>query len=332
VQSIYRRLERRADAIRSRTGRFVRTKIGGLHVDLDHSTKNTILIAGNGRGGTTWLAELVNFDQRYRLIFEPFHSGKVSICGCFARRQYLRPENDDPRYLEPANLILTGRVRSDWTDAYNKRFLCDRRLIKDIRVNLMLKWMRTHFSEVPIVLLLRHPCAVAHSRTYQGWSDSFDDVLAQELLVQDFLAPFVSQMELASSPFERHIFLWCIENYVPLRQLQAGDGLVVFYEDLCQQPERELQRLFSFLGRDLSNDVFQRLDIPSSQTRSRSSAIAIGGDLVSSWRPFVTPEMWRRAEEILQMFGLHVLYGSGSLPLLPADQVLVSRSPVAAGN
>ena len=38
---------------------------------------NTIIIAGVGRSGTTLLAETINYDNQFRLMFEPFHKYKV---------------------------------------------------------------------------------------------------------------------------------------------------------------------------------------------------------------------------------------------------------------
>ena len=45
-----------------------------------HDTKNinnTILVAGVGRSGTTLLAETINYDNQFRLMFEPFNKYKV---------------------------------------------------------------------------------------------------------------------------------------------------------------------------------------------------------------------------------------------------------------
>ena len=35
-----------------------------------------IFILGDGRSGTNWLVNLVNFDRRYRLVYEPFHGAE----------------------------------------------------------------------------------------------------------------------------------------------------------------------------------------------------------------------------------------------------------------
>jgi hypothetical protein len=71
---------------------------------------------------------------------------------------------------------------------------------------------------MPIILLLRHPCAVVASRLALGWKDNLFETMEQEDLVEDFLLPMETRIRAASDGFERHLFLWCIDNYVPLRQ------------------------------------------------------------------------------------------------------------------
>ena len=322
MMELYQRANRRA---RSEVGRFVRflkTKRGGLYFDRDHDYRNTVLVAGSGRGGTTWVAEVINTRNEFRDIFEPFNPSRVKVCRHFANRQYLRPQNDDPQYLNPARFILSGRLRSDWSDAYNRRIVCHKRIVKDIRVNLLLKWIHVHFPEIPIIFVLRHPCAVVHSRMHLGWEDSLEDLLTQELLVEDYLKPFLPAIARANSAFERHLMLWCIENYVPLRELRRREALTIFYEDLCKKPDASVKRLAQFLKLDSHELMVQRVGKPSSQTRKRTSAIMLGEDPTTAWQTHFSPEMIDQANNTLELFGLSRIYRSGGTPLVEADRVL----------
>ena len=167
-----------------------------FYVDLNRDYRNTVFLAGSARSGTTWASDIVNYKNEYRYIFEPFHSGKVEICKGFQHRQYLRPEDRREEFLRPARTILSGDLRSRWPDHLQRRFVSRRRLIKEVRANLMLGWMRANFPEMSMILLLRHPCAVANSRTHlrRRWKPSLDDFLSQRDLVDDFLQPFVEEM------------------------------------------------------------------------------------------------------------------------------------------
>lgn len=284
--------------------------LGGLHVDLgrgDH--RDSIFLAGSGRSGTTWLSGIINHGDDYRYVFEPFHPGKVGAFGHFASKQYLRPEDGRAEFIEPARLMLTGRLRDPWTDRFNQRLFARRRLIKDIRANLLLAWMRANFPGMPIVLLLRHPCAVVTSRLALGWRDNLDETMGQRDLVDDFLLPMRDEIGAAGDDFERHLFLWCIDNYVPLRQF-GGEGLhLTFYENLLVDPERELEDLFGFLGKDLDGRVLDSLGRPSPLSRKDAPPPSVDG-----WRAHVGPHRLRRTREILTLFGLDRLYGKGPLP------------------
>lgn len=277
---------------------------GNLFLDLGGDYRDAVFVAGSGRGGTTWLSELVNHSSERRFVFEPFHPEKVPLCRGFRRKQYLPPGDERPEYLDAARSILSGRLRSPWTDRFNRKVLARRRLVKDIRANLLLGWMRRHFPEMPVVLLLRHPCAVADSRLRLGWRDNLDEVMVQKDLVKDHLEPFEAAIRAAEDPFERSVFLWCVENYVPLRQSAGDAGIrVVFYERLLLEPEEELPPLFEFLGEDFDGSLLAKArEDPQSRRRA------------FEWTERVGESRSRRAAEILALFGLDSVYGEGALP------------------
>jgi sulfotransferase family protein len=278
-----------------------------LHFDVNPDLRATTFVAGTGRSGTAWAANIANYDNSARYMFEPFNPYKVHVCANFRYRQYLRPDNEDRRYLDPARLILTGRVKDDWIDQFNRSIVSSKRVIKEIRANLMLKWLKDHFPEIRLILMLRHPCADANSRLHLGWQSHLDEMLDQPDLVSDHLAPFAGAMRAAKTEFEKHVFLWCVENYVPLRQLARDDAHLMFYENLCEFPKREVERLFAFLGRPVEPEVFRRLSQPSELSREES-AIVVGGSLVDSWRQHVDRDEAARAIEILHLFGLDSIY------------------------
>ena len=284
--------------------------LGGLHVDLGKGGhRDSVFLAGSGRSGTTWLSEIINHGGGYRYVFEPFNPGKVGAFGHFNSKQYLRPGDRREEFLEPARLALTGALRDPWTDRFNTRILARRRLIKDIRANLLLAWMRANFPGMPIVLLLRHPCAVVASRLDLGWRDNLDETMEQEELVEDFLLPMKDEIGAADDDFERHLFLWCIDNYVPLKQFGREGIHLTFYENLLVHPEEELQSLFDFLGEDLDDIDFDKLRRPSPLSRKDAPFPSVDG-----WRARVGSNRLRRAGEILNLFGLDRVYGEGSMP------------------
>lgn len=319
--------------------RTLKTIVAGLdhaakrvHFDLDPSESATTFVAGTGRSGTAWVANIVNYDRRARYVFEPFNPYKVDICAGFRYRQYLRPDDTAERYLGPARLIISGRITNDWIDQFNRAIISRRRVVKEIRANLMLKWLKERFPGIRLIMMFRHPCADANSRLRLGWQSHIDELLAQDDLVADHLAPFVTDMRAARTPFEQHVFLWCAENYVPLRQLDRGDAAFVFYEHLCTTPEREVEKLFAFLGWPVTDAAYRRLSQPSEFTREES-AVRRGDDLVEGWRRHVDAAQAARAIDILRLFGLDTIYSlDTSMPNADAALALVGAARHAAAS
>ena len=287
-------------------GAPLRRLLGGLDLAKGDHTK-TVFLAGSGRSGTTWLSGLVNHDSGYRQVFEPFHPGKVGEFRGFGSKQYLRPGDRREEFLEPAREAVTGRLRSRWTDR-GGALVARRRLVKDIRANLLLGWLAENFPGMPIVLLMRHPCAVVSSRLALGWRDNLDETIAQRDLVEDHLLPVEDRIRAARDPFERHLFLWCIDNHVPLRQFSPGAIHLCFYENLVLDPEPELRRLFKFVGRDFDEAVLGKLGRPSFTSRRGERPS------VDAWRGRVGGERLARTAEILGLFGLDGIYGPETMP------------------
>jgi len=283
--------------------------------------RRTVFLAGTGPSGTTWVEELINAKNDFRIMFEPFHSDKVELVSDWNYRQYLRCSDRTEKFLQSATAILSGNIRNEWIDCFNRKLISRKRIIKDIRANHILKWIKCNFPEIPIILLLRHPCAVAHSKLRLNWETHLHDFLIQDELMEDFLDPFKSELQDAKTVFDKHIFMWCIENYVPLKQFSDGELLVVFYENICTQTEQEMQRLCSFIGQRFSPASVDKSSIPSALSR-KQCAINSGDDLVSSWRKSISDDQIERAVEILGIFGLQNIYNENDYPLLSGSEAL----------
>ena len=298
--------------------RLLRSARRQAYLDLFPDYRRSILLTGTGRSGTTWVSHIINFRNDFRYMFEPFHPKFVPACKPFLQPQYLRTEDASLEFLQAARRILSGQVRGAWVDKYNACMFPTRRLIKDIRTNLLLKWMHIHFPEVPIVLLLRHPCAVANSRIKKKFTSDLGVYLGQPDLVNDFLSPFVPLLEDATEPFEQHVLRWCIESFIPLKLFSPTEICVLFYETLCTQPEVEIGRLFSYLklpfDQRLRQRVLQTFQAPSPEVR-KESAIFTGSSLVAAWQREVDEKNVCRTVEILNIFGLNELYTENPMPV-----------------
>lgn len=283
------------------------------YIDLGGGCENTVLLAGCARSGSTWVSDILNYDNAYRYIFEPFRNDRSSVTRIFEGRQYLPPNADEPRFHAAVEQVLTGRLRQRWSDKHNARIVSRRRLVKAIRINLMLKWVRNQFPDLRMILLLRHPLAVVSSKLKLNWPVDFDSFLRQEALMETHLGPYRDLLTGDLSPFEKHLLFWCVEHYVPLRELDRDDALFVYYESFCAEPEREIARLFGFLGRGSVEGAMKVLSRPSSVT-TEHAAINTGASLTHGWQTHITNEQIGTARRMLERFDLHRVYLDDGLP------------------
>jgi hypothetical protein len=298
----------------------LRRRIANTHaLDFNRTFESLVLIVGTGRSGTTWLASLVNADNRARVIFEPFQPN-VGVFGERELPRYIRPETDNPELIEDFRNVLLGNFKPNkWTGRTSPRIVSRHRLVKEVQSNLRLGWLRRQFPPFPTILIMRHPCAVAGSRQRLGNDLQISHLLADPWLVEDHLAPFMDELRALETPFERCIARWCIETYVPLRQLATSHAGItcVFYEHLVWEPRPVLEQVFRGLDREPPPEVWKKFDEPSWTAYRGGDPLKDTRSAASEWTGRLTEDEVDRALELIGLFGLGGLYGRGPEPLLP---------------
>lgn len=289
--------------------RFVRSQFydaGGV--------ETTVFLAGSHRSGTTWAAAALNFDDRYRDMYEPFNGERVEQTRLFTYGLYLRPDDPAPEFARVAGDVLAGRIRDETVDRRNKRFIASSRIIKETHANLWIAWLHRRFPSVRIVMIVRHPFAVAQSRRVKGWPTRLEPLLSQTALLEDHIAPFAGIIRGARGDFEQHVANWCVQHYVPFRQLRGGDVHLLFYEDLCLQPERTLQEACAFLGRPYDPSALAIAARPSFTARA-DSPIRSGAMRIDDWCDKVSQNERSAGMELLRAFALDRVYDESPAPL-----------------
>lgn len=317
-------------------------------------------VVGDGRSGTTWLAELLADAHAQRLMFEPFHPLYIEQMKPLYPYYYAQPGLPDPVLAELAATVFTGQFTHDFVDRvdiYKRKgpFTDQGLVIKDVYVNLFMKWAIGQFPRIKTIWLLRHPFAVALSKykTSQRnwpWPAEPAALLTQAALCQDYLQPFAELIQRADSYFTKQVTLWAILNYIPLRQLRKGEVLPVFYETLCLHPLDELKRIFAYLQAppcDASSvEPHQRLPVVASQSSQTandweylasklrtqldqpsftSRKDGVPGQykhLVGAWRQQLPSAEIHAGLAILQAFGLDAVYQAHELPLVKSENLL----------
>ena len=233
-----------------------------------------IFLAGSGRSGTTWITDVICSLPGVQQIFEPlFPLWSEQVRGLtgwdmsnpYIRSWYLRAEGEIPEWTSLWQEIFTGQFRNYWTDYERNSWFPDRFLVKEVRANMMLGFLHAHFQP-RIVYILRHPCAVVHSRLTlpQPWHADVQDILKQETLVTDHLEPWASAIEKETDLVGAHAVWWAVENHVALQQLKNIPHYLVYYEDLVLRPREVLETLLPWLGvENVPEKVFSLLPKPS---------------------------------------------------------------------
>lgn len=286
----------------------------------------TIILAGSGRSGTTWLGNIIAASPSMRIIFEPFDYRHVPAASVLPLRAYARPTESYPDWAAFVGQALRGQLDNEWVNRQGRRRWAWQRLVKAIRANLMLGWI-DHTFHPKIVFTIRHPCAVVLSRVKLQWDTHLDVFLGQPQLVADYLEPFVEVINRAQTPLQQHTVTWCIENLVPLRQLPDYDWIFCSYEQLYRNPQPEAERVLAGLG--LRQSWFTRRAITKVTMVARpDSAILSNEDPLTAWKNKLTAQEIDEILGIVNQFGID-LYSDAALPHL--DRLTAARPLQASG-
>jgi len=295
-------------------------------------------IAGSGRSGTTWVLDTLAEANNARAIFEPLHpsiapegvpysyldatdkrEGLVDYFGEVHLKKY-KSMWCDYRLLQeelwvPRNELLHYsswiRVKNRWKELLKnqKRFKPYRnqptKITKIIRGNLMLGWLREELN-ADVAFVVRHPCAVYHSRLGgSGWDP------------YKFLEFYISEPQRAKNAYinthleyltsdlshcEAQAAVWCIENVQPIKMAAALGYNVFHYEDLVENGPVYWPLLSSALGLEFtpSTDVTTQ---PSQMASSAWRGAKITKSNYQRWVGQISVEDMRQIQGVLDTLG-----------------------------
>ncbi|MBC5827102.1 MAG: sulfotransferase [Candidatus Eremiobacteraeota bacterium] len=257
------------------------------------------------------VAQAIDPANRYRDMFEPFNKHEVYASRHFNSWLYLRPSDPAARYANVIGKVVSGKLHERSVDRWNRRTVYTKRLIRETRANLWLKWLTNTFPDLTMILVLRHPCTIASGSLLLERMDRFSSLLSQPDLMQDHLQPFKDVLANVNDKFDKYVFSWCIQHYVPLRQFAPGQLHLVFYETLCAQPEIELSKLSTLVRGSFASGL-------SEEKADRLTNLRRKAELLDPWRKHLTSHQIRRTVEILRIFGLDKIYCEETMPDIAA--------------
>ena len=287
------------------------------------SASQALLLVGSGRSGTTWICDLIAAAPHIQQIFEPLHpetSVEVQqLIGwkvneeAHIRPYYLRPSEIYPNWHSFLERLLTGQVRNYSTDFKRTSYWPDQFLIKLIRGNLMLGYIYDNFQP-QIIYVIRHPCAVVHSRLKIPWHADTKDILKQEALVEDYLRPWIGDIEKEKDLLGAHAVWWAVENMVAMRELGTRPHYAVTYETLCLEPEDQIHQIYAWAGiSKLPTSLDDIVERPSQTSSFSGMSYDSTMDRLSSWQRKLSSTDQHRVLDWVDKLGV-TLYNEHPLP------------------
>lgn len=285
-----------------------------------YDIEDTIVLASTGRGGSTWLTEIVATLPEYTVLWEPLHLGNNPECEeyGFGWQNYIPRGADAPRRKEYLRRLLTGENLS--TNVLTSLEFRPLRLLrpgggyvaKFVNANMMLRWMMDTFP-VSGVLMIRHPCAVVASQLQHGaWSH----VTKENITIPEKLFERYDHLPDVFSEIQTHeeilAFEWALQTYVPLSSPRPHPWSLVTYEELVSEGRTTVESLFEALGRPVPGKAYDQLRTPSATASEKLQEKEVHAQLWT-WRNRLSSKQIDRILRVAHSVGVMV-YDEGLLP------------------
>jgi len=249
------------------------------------NVKTPILVTGAHRSGTTWIGKMLAVSGDIIYISEPLnlhHRPGVLQVPTKYWYTYICEENQSSFFPALQDTIRfryhlwleiksfrsikdVGRMMRDLGRFSDGRFRGARPLLKDPFAVFSAPWF-AHWLGCQVVISVRHPLAFVSSLKRLRWDFDFRDLLAQPLLMRDYLEPFREDMlAQPGDVIAQGSLLWrMVYGVVDGFRDSHPDFIVVRHEDFSRQPEDEFRDLYASLGLVFSRRI-QNTIIKSSQ-------------------------------------------------------------------
>lgn len=238
-----------------------------------------ILVTGAHRSGTTWIGKMLAAHPRVAYISEPlnvWHRPGVMRKPVEKWYTYICAENEE--YYLPAltetikykyhpwlevksirSLKDFLRMWRDWNTFIEGRLLSQIPLLKDPFAVFSAAWFADRL-DCRVVIVVRHPAAVASSLKRLGWNFNFRDLLGQPELMQDWLEPYREAMErqINAPPdvLAQSCLLWkMIYQAVDILGEKIPDLIVIRHEDISSNPVGNFKLLYQKLALEYSQRI-----------------------------------------------------------------------------
>jgi len=286
-----------------------------------------ILVTGGHRTGTTWVGRMLTASGETAYISEPLnvlHRPGVMRAPVQRWYTYICPDNEAD-YLPALRQTLAChyqlgaelaslrsrkdlmRMGRDWATFLKGRVFHLRPLLKDPFALFSIPWFAERLG-CQVVITVRHPAAFASSLMRYKWVFQLEDLLAQPMLMRDWLEPYREEMEAmpTGDVIGRASLLWkmAYRTVYDLR-LKDPEYQVVRHEDLSLDPIQGFRHLYAALGLQFTRQAQRAVQASSSSENPKElSASAVHAFQLDSranlynWKRRLSVEEIQRVRQI----------------------------------
>jgi len=312
---------------------FRRIKFKTFNTDIS----DTIVVVGSPRSGTTWLMNILSEISGYSTIFEPMHYRwfpETRDIG-FYGHPYIPADQDWPKMEEYLSKVLKGQVSSyelhvRFRAKNNLKFLLkdllkrvtsDKVVVKFVRANRLLPWMVKKFPDCTYIYIIRHPCAVISSQIKNkissylvSRSNPYDYLRVQGDVPKELIFDevqhipileknIIKKLKLKVNSLEETLALiWSLDNWIPLSHPKPMPWYTVIYENLINDWEGEITRIFNHIGKEIPENINTISKRPSA-TAIDTSSVGTRQQL-EKWKKNLSKKKIDNILNISRMFGL----------------------------
>jgi len=297
--------------------------------------KDTILVAGSPRSGTTWLMEILGTLPEYAYLFEPLNPiwFPESFEVGFRSKTHIKPESnwsEGEEYLKKifagqiANLPIKDNTISDILHSFSiknvmNHFLGNKLIVKSTNMNRILPWITKRFQLKNTFFIIRHPCATIASQIKTGlcgyrpnfppYCDIFptiDDILNEMAEIDDFDSNLVNKLKNIKTKEEVLAASWCLDNYFILSHAKTYPLTTIIYEKLVNEGQNEIKRIFDSIDvKNIPKSAYSCLKKPSALTLKEDyKFINMPDQQLSKWKKQLSEKQIEKILKIVSYFDI----------------------------
>ncbi len=263
--------------------------------------ERTVVVAGNYRCGTTWLAEmLVGGLDGYALVFEPLRAYVPSIqaAGLVQWRPYLTAATVTALQRDVVRHVLDGSIcRTDALPRTDRHVVLHARslVVKFVRGLMSLRWLCDSHPIRHTFVIVRHPCAAVASQIRQEAAPGTPMKMSE---LTDFVRhhPEIN-LNGVVEPEEWLALWWAASYYTALSTPRPHPWTLVRYEDLCESSDVIQRQVFDPLKEAPGNVAALHMR-PSMTSGSWSTP-----GVAKSWQDVLSPQQEDRVRGVIARFG-----------------------------